>query len=212
MTTHRPALIRFITGRYRDLQGLSTVADAGLLFLSAVGVYLARSGWVAAKWKFIILAAYAAYGWARFTLIRRWIDAYYASRCGRVHWSLAFPFAFPLYMQGLLGAPILVDLHVPAPVRVTLVLVLLAGLPARIAVRDWPYRAHWLLPFAAGVVLATRFTAVHTPEQARVWLPDAFFACGVSLALAGLLDHALLLKTLHAGPSDQAERAPVQGP
>ena len=96
--------------------------------------------------------------------------------------------------------------------RVALVMVLLAGLPAWIAVRDWPYRAHWLLPLAAGVVLALGFATVSTPAQSFAWLSDAYFAGGVSLALAGLLDHTLLLKTLQAGPSGQAEGAPVQAP
>jgi hypothetical protein len=210
MTTHDPALIRLAAGRFRDLQGLSTVADAALLLLCAAGLHLARSGWTGSAWGILFLTA--AYGWARFTRIRRWIDGYYVNRCGRVHWSLGFPFAFPLYMQGLLCAPVLVDVDVPTPVRVAFVLLLLAGLPFRIVVRDWPYRAHWLLPFAAGVVLAVMFAAVNTREEARAWLPEALVTCGASLALAGLLDHALLLKTLHAGPSHQSERTPVQAP
>jgi hypothetical protein len=210
MTTHNPALIRLVASRYRDLQGLSTVADAALLLLSGAGIYLAHAGWREWGWWFLILMS--VYVWARMTWIRRWIDAYYASRCGRVRWSLGFPFAFPLYLQGLLLAPILLDLRVPTQVRVAFVLLLLGGLPARIVSRDWPYRAHWLLPCAAGVVVAAMFAAVNTRQQATAWLPLAFFACGGSLAFSGLLDHALLVKTLHAGRSDQPERAPVQVP
>jgi hypothetical protein len=89
---------------------------------------------------------------------------------------------------------------------------LLAGLPARVVVRDWPYRAHWLLPAAVGVVAAATYAGVTTHDQARAWVPSALLACGASLTLAGLLDHALLMKTLHPVPTDQAEGAPVQAP
>ncbi len=212
MSTYHPGLIRLVASRYRDLQGLLTVADAALLLMPGATLYLHRLGWVGSPWLYGCLGCYAAYGWARFTVIQRRIDAYYANRCGRVELRLGRPFMFPLYMQGTLGAAILVDVGLPAPLRVALVLLLLAGLPGRIVVRDWPYRVHWLMPFATGVVLAVLFAAVTTKAQAKAWLPGAALACGTSLALAGLLDHALLIKTLHAPPSDQPERAQVQAP
>jgi hypothetical protein len=213
MTTQNPALIRLVTGRYRDLQGLATVADAAFLLLFAGVGYLARSGWIdRTPAMVLVIAVGGAYLWARFTVIRRRIDAYYASRYGRVQWSLGRPFLFPMYLQGTVSTQMLLDMGIPLPARVAIVLLVLGGLPGWIVVRDWPYRAHWLLPVAAGIVVAAMFSGVTTHEQAKDWLLPALLACGASLAFAGLLDHLLLMRTLHPGPSDQPERAPVQTP
>ena len=211
MTTPKPALIRLVTGRYRDLQGLATVADAACLLLFGAVGYLNQSGWIDRSGLLLIVIG-LAYVWARFTVIRRWIDAYYASRFGRVHWSLGRPFSFPVYLQGIVLSPNLVDMGVPVPARVAIVLLVLGGLPGWIVVRDWPYRAHWLLPVVAGVVVAAMLSGITTHELAKDWLLRALLACGASLALAGLLDHLLLVKTLHPGPSGQHERLPVQTP
>jgi hypothetical protein len=213
MTTHNPALIRLVASRYRDLQGLSTVADAAVLLILAAGAYLHRSGWLdTSSLVAVFIAICAAYFCVRFTRVRRWIDAYYANRCGRVHHSLGRPFPFAMYFQGLLLPQMLRDMGLPVPVGTAFALLLLAGLPGHIVVRDWPYRAHWLLPVAAGVVVAAMFAGVTTHAQAQAWLFPSCFACGASMAFAGLLDHTLLLKTLHPKPSDLPERAPVQAP
>jgi hypothetical protein len=213
MTTQNPALIRLVTGRYRDLQGLATVADAAPLLLLAAGGYAYHAAWLDRSRSIVLgIAVCGGYLWARFTWIRRWIDAYYANRYGRVQQSVGRPSPFLMYFQGIVLAPTLHDMGVPVPARVAIVLLVLGGVPGWIVVRDWPYRAHWLLPGAAGVVAAAMFAGVTTHEQVNAWLVPTLCACGVSLALAGLLDHALLTCSLHPSPSDQPERAPVQTP
>jgi hypothetical protein len=101
---------------------------------------------------------------------------------------------------------------VPTPARVALIMVMMAGVPAWVVVRDWPYRAHWILPLVAGVAGAATLAGVRTETQAWEWQRLVGLLGGLSIAVAGLLDHALLLKALGNGRALEVAQADPQLP
>lgn len=217
--------IAFVTQRFHELQGLRTVADAVPPLIFAAGLHWAQSN----RNVIILLCALAAYFAARATWIRSGIDAYYSRRLGRVDRSapnldgtLLFSQSRPLgwvdrsgstfdgllvFYQGLILAPMCRDL--PLSVQVPLIAAMLGFQPTWILIRDWPYRTHWLLPLGVAVAFALRLGAVATSQEVLAWQVQVCLAGGVALAIAGVFDHALLLRSLHNGQSvvDATERA-----
>jgi hypothetical protein len=220
--------IAFVTRRFHDLQGLRTVADAVPPVIFAA---LLRSG--ESNRNVIILACgLAAYFAARATWIRSRLDAYYSRRLGRVDRSVPNPdrtllfspsrplgwgdrnpnqdWIFLIY-QGLISAPMGRDMHLPVFVQVLLTMLMLGFPPIWILVRDWPHRAHWLLPLGVGVAFALRLGVVATSQEAVAWQVLVCLGCGVALAIVGALDHLLLVKSLGggAGARSTAEYADI---
>jgi hypothetical protein len=206
MSAKEPALVHLVAGRYRDLQGLSTMANAAMLLLCAGFVYWGRE-----RWHLPVMAAVVGgYLWFRFTWLRAALDEYYTRRCGRAGVSQYARVQGVFILQGAISAPVLRDLHVPMPAGVAIILLMLGGEAAWIAARDLPYRAHWWLPVFAAVICAAKYTGVTTVEQTFAWEAFALLTAGTAWALAGLGDHALLLRTLThqgelSGVPDRAE-------
>ena len=225
--------IAFVTRRFDDLQGLRTVADAVPLVIFAALLHASQS-----KLKIILACVLAAYFAARMTWIRSGIDAYYARRFGRVDRStphldgtFLFSRATPLgwhdrrgpdadgifirifiIYQGLLNSGSLNSDASPSVfVRIVVTMFMLTTClpPGAVLIRDWPHRTHWLLPLSVGVVCTLGVGAAATYHEGLVWQVLACLGYGVALAIAGALDHLLLVKSLGggAGAASKAEHA-----
>jgi hypothetical protein len=211
--------IAFVTQRFSELQGLRTVVDAVPALIFAAGLHWAQSNYHL----IILFAALAAYFAARATWIRSRLDAYYSRRLGRVDPSvpnldatLLFGQFRPLgwsdrsgpnsegiflFYQGLITAPMCRDIHLPGFVQILVIASMLGFQPIWILIRDWPYRAHWLLPLGVGVAFAFRLAAVASAREVDAWQVLVCLCGGVALAIAGVFDHALLLRSLNHGQS-----------
>ena len=187
------ALVRLVTRRHRELQGLRTVADAGGMILMGAGL----SSRTPTALAFIVeVVALSAYGWFWFKWTRLTIGAYYVSHVGRVAvrgWGP--PVTVTTLMALQLGA-ILIDLRVARWASAALFAVTLVARPAWYVVRDWPYRIHWLLPTAATGVATASFAKVVNHEDATLWWGEFALSIGTALLIAGWFDHRLLLKTM----------------
>ena len=185
-----PRLIRLVASHYREMQGLSTIADAILLGSFYVLAFVGSNLWLAvfAVWVggFLLL---------RFRAIARHIDAYYATRCGRVAGRPPRS-AFQWAIYGVVFPPALYDMHVARDGIVLFVVALLAVPAAWIVIRDWPYRAYWLVPCSIGIIWALKLASITTRHDVAVWQTHVSIAYAAALAVAGLLDHALLLSVL----------------
>jgi hypothetical protein len=207
--------IAFVTQRFQELQGLRTVADALPALLLAAGLYRTHSY----LHVIILFGALAAYFVARTTWIPSRLEAYYSRRLGRVDpiqpdvdATLLFArFSQPrrvhpsgpnsegtfLFYQGLLlpmyGGPL------PVAVQIPLVASMLGFQALWILIRDWRYRGYWVLPLVVGVSFALRLGTVTSARELHEWQALACLCSGVSLAIAGVCDHLLLVKSLGGG-------------
>lgn len=215
MATRSPALIRLVTARYRDMQGLRTIVEATLpfglglsLLVGRLASELADSLWPMA----LVFIPMAIWLWAKQTRIIRRIDAFYAERCGRVGGVLGLSAAVTYesaFVQAVVFLPILIQVGWPLWARIAIVLPLLTAQPLWTVVRDAPYRMHWLLPALVGFIAAFRLVDVRTSEQAFIWQMWVGIAGGLAIACAGALDHRLLLQTLHGGGDPAASTEQV---
>ena len=205
MATSNPALIRLVTARYREMQGLRTIADAALPFSMGLLLIIAMFASELADSEgpiFLALIPVVIWVWVKHTWISRRIEAFYAERCGRVGGVLGLSAAITYesaFIQALVFLPILIQFGVPLWARIAIVLPLLSAQPLWTVVRDAPYRMHWLIPAVAGFIAALRLVDVRTSEQAFIWQMWVSIAGGLAIACAGALDHRLLLQTLHGG-------------
>jgi hypothetical protein len=216
MTTKDPALIRLVTARYQEMQGLKTIVDAalplGLGLCLILGAY--ASELVDASWPIVlILIPMGSWVWVKHALIARRIDAFYRERCGRVRGVIGVSAVLTheaMLMQAVVFVPLLVRSGAPLWLRIAITLPLLVVHPFWTAIRDSPYRMHWLLPAVVGFVAAVRLVDVHTTEQAFMWQMWVSVAGALVIACAGALDHRLLLQTLGVGvhPTDSIEQVP----
>jgi hypothetical protein len=95
------------------------------------------------------------------------------------------------------------------PRGVTLLTVAIGGASAWVAVRDWPYRGHYLIGTIASAAVVFFSTRVE-PAQAFAML---VFAVSGAMMLEGLLDHWIARRHLRVkGPSDgEAANAQTRG-
>ncbi len=155
MSVATAARIRLVSSRYRELQGLLTIADAVFpLYMGAVLMAVARlDDSHMSPWVFVSLALpLLGYAIALFCWLRPRLLAYYASRFGRALGPNSVSGA-SLMPQGLLLSGMLADSRLPWLTTIVAV-VSLAGFPAWIVWRDWPHRWHWLLPVAVALIVA----------------------------------------------------------
>ena len=110
-------------------------------------------------------------------------------------------------MQGPMAAPILSDMGVPPATAQALVLILIAARPAWIAMRDFPFRAHWLVVAIVGMLLATQLPL--TRSSIFAWQMRVFFEVGLAWAFAGLCDHLILVRTLAGSPREDTPATDV---
>jgi hypothetical protein len=206
MSTKNPALIRLVAARYRELQGLRTVGDAGFLLLNAAGFWFIM--WTEREsFALVFGAALSVYLWWYFWRLRTQLDQYYAARFGRVGPQFYYWPVFLWMMQGPMAAPILSDMGAPATIAKALVLMLIAARPAWIAIRDFPFRAHWLVVAIVGILLAAQLPA--TRPAIFVWQMRVFFEVGLAWAFAGLCDHLILVRTLVGSPREDTSATDV---
>jgi hypothetical protein len=192
-----PRLIALVAARYRELQGLLTMVDAVLpLYLGAMLMLAGRFDAVAVRPWVLVGAAVPllAFVAARFRWLQPRIQAYYRLRFGRVQGL--YPSAGTNMMsQGLILAAILADARLPW-LTVIAVLATVGAWPAWIAWRDWPYRWHWLPAVGVSVLTAGSMSLMPSYAAALRHLAAWALSIGVSLAVAGLGDHLLLVRSL----------------
>lgn len=193
-----PRLIQLVAGRYRELQGLFTIADAGLILVigGCIGLLAIDSDPGPA---FLIGTSILEFGYL--TLWAAWIrprlKMHYANHFGRAGGGVRLPVA-NWSLVAILGVPVLADLHVgvPVPARMAFVFLVTGAYPLWIAVRDWPYRAHWVLPALVGALSAGALGSFAMQRPTAAWQGIVSVSFAMALTIAGLLDHLLLAKTL----------------
>ena len=207
--------IRFVTRRYQDLQGLRqlVILPACLLaFWSQPYVKLLRyDGPVAAGVGLLAsLVPLLIVVWTRPLL-----DRYYRRRFGCVaadrqqRWLDVGP-AAALLVTGLWIDMSRLGTSAPSAV-------LIAGtlLGLHVTIRDWPWRAHHLIP-AIGCAIGASATAMVPAmrvDNLQEMLRSPFTILMVSNIVAAYLDHRLLVRTLPPNSGDDAEieaAAPVK--
>jgi hypothetical protein len=203
------ALVRLVASRYRELQGLRTIADGGALIVMGAGLYAMWMYPRTATGAYFALFVFAlcGYGWFwwKWTRNRGEIDAFYSSQCGRIPVKSWGPPVVITTWLALECGPICLDLGIAKWVSVAVFAVLLAARPAWYVIRDWPYRILWLLPASAGVFAAASFASVVNREQASLWWGEFSLVIGASMLVAGWFDHRRLMKTLR--PSEATANA-----
>jgi hypothetical protein len=202
MSTKNPALIRLVASRYGDMRGLRTIGDAGCVLLPAVcsrvAMWAETRDPIAQAFVLGVFLAYALYLRLWWAHLRARVERSYDERFGRVAPRTVIPTSWTVVsaMLGVVCATILVDARAPAEVPIAIVLLSAAVWPAWIAQRDFPYRAHWVLVTIVAIVAVLQLPAL--PAARYVWRMQAMFELGAALAIAGLCDHAILVRTLNA--------------
>ena len=190
MDRHQLARIRLLSSRFHELQGFR-VAFAGLTIAVVFGTYLAAAdptdtgGLIAIGVSFVLMLPG-----------QLWMHRYYATTVGRqvrsrrnvwqtlVFFNIYFVIATFLdkrYPEIPAGGP-------------TLGVVVLASLI--LAIRDWPWRAHYLgVAAAVTAAFSANVFGVDVIDRGMT-LATTFLATGLAMVPAGLLDHRLLLKLM----------------
>lgn len=202
MATSDPRLIRLVAARYRELQGLATAFDVLLPLYVAAALVLPHDAAIVAGIVFLALTA-VSLAW-----LRPRIQRSYASRFGRASGGHLHLNGVVIYL-GLTMGPGL-EGTVPPWVRVVVIFLMLGARPARIVIRDWPFRLHWLpcVAVAATAALQLGMGSVHdvTFQQRQAgW----FLAASVALGMACLFDHALLVRTMTGSTGETAVSEPT---
>ena len=202
-----PALIRLITGRYYEMQGLKTAADAVMPIHFGLVFAFFYAGGSESLWLLgaMLMIPMAYWLWARWTWVSRRIETFYAERCGRVNAVYGVEYK-DFFMQAPMGVSVLRQFGAPNWSLGLIALALLSIHPLWIVRRDWPYRTYWLLPAVVGIAAALTTAAVRTKEDVYIWQGIVLLAGGVSMAVAGMLDHLLVLRTLQ--PAAEPDASP----
>jgi hypothetical protein len=203
MDRQQLARIRFLSARFLGLQGLR-VALLGAAIATVMGGHLMTTAAPTRE------SAMTALGIALFLMLpgQWWLHRYYASTFGRLQWKPLNPRLIPVL---LLAQVVLLTIFmylnrrfpgIPAG-GATIAWVTAIGLFC--VIRDWPWRAHYLGVVA---VVAVAFTAtLLNVGDGGTTLATTFFALGVSLVPAGLLDHRLLVRLLDEARRHQSAMA-----
>jgi hypothetical protein len=101
------------------------------------------------------------------------------------------------------GRALLGDAHIPWLTAIV-VLLCIGAWPAWVLRRDWPYRWHWLPLLFAAMGTAWSMSLMPSYSVALRHQGPWALAVGLSLAVAGLGDHLLLVRTLHGRPARDA--------
>lgn len=206
MTQERLERIRLLSRRFHELQGLR-VAVAGATITLCVGVYLAlapepsNNGAIAAVMLSFVLIVPGVFS----------LNRYYATNYGRQVMSpprhpkrlLLIWFAY-MVVTGTLNARI-PEIPAGAP---TLAVVAFASI--WLSIRDWPWRAYYLLaPIAvgSGFIASAPITGVLAPNMTIAVISLLF---GPSMVAIGLLDHLLLVKLMKEARESQTVPEAIQ--
>lgn len=192
MTREQLERVRLLSRRFHELQGLR-VALAGALLALVVGVYVlttpepsTNGALIAMLLSFVLIVPGV---WS--------LNRYYATKFGRQVWS---PPQHPSRIQLVFLAYFVVAWTlnarfeaIPAGVP-TVTTVAFASI--WLAVRDWPWRAHYLLAPAAvgiGFIASAPMMGILEPGMTVSML---FLLLGASMVPIGLLDHLLLVRLM----------------
>ena len=174
--------VRFLTSSYEEQQGLRTAAWM-LWFLGFIWIqqFVPRTGWMR-------VASYALVS-LNIPLIREPLRRFYARRTGRVTGRDFPPIEFRWVLWFLAAIPVLYA----GQSKVALACAWLAY-PTYLAWSGWPYRAHYVLL----IVLALAVTWNPGSPVGDADIQRRFLALAVGIALIGLCDHVVLIRTLTA--------------
>lgn len=183
--------IRLLSARFHELQGLRA-ALAGAAIAVTTGAYLlvtpapTNNGAMVA----LVIAFLPVLPGVR------WLNRYYADTFGRQVFDPK-PYVRPsLFLLWYAAIGTLLNASIPAIPAGTPTAATVAIVSVWVALRDWPWRAYYLLAPAA---VALAFTATASgggflaPGQTLV---VSFLAIGLSMVAIGLLDHWLLVRLM----------------
>ena len=179
------ARVRFVAGRYRELQGLRTVVDVVIFFgvWCLLAISPADRNAVPYIGALLLWAVFATWGAARVARFYRERFGVAADGHDTSEW-LRILLIWLVIAQGWVLAAVPTGLS-------------LYGL--RVAWRDWPHRSHWLLVALVGVAFALAFPGGHSPHLDD-WQWRFVWAAVPVLIFAGVLDHRLLVRAMRRAP------------
>ena len=188
MQQHRLNRIRFLSQRFSELQGFR-VAFTGLCITTGVGSYLAvaarptdNGAMVALVVSFLPVIPGV---WA--------LNRYYAATFGRQVAAPA-PWWHRLAMIPLFGVMTFLNARFPEIPAGGPTLFVVAVTSAWVAIRDWPWRAYYILATAAVALTFAASASVTGVLPAGQTLGAMFLAVGISMVPIGLLDHFMLVR------------------
>jgi hypothetical protein len=192
MNQERLERIRLLSRRFHELQGLR-VALAGAMMALVVGGYLMTTPEPSNNGAMIaVLASFALIVPGVWSLNR-----YYATRFGRqvssprirqnpwptlIIWWVYFAVAWTLNFR-------FPEIPAGVPTAATV-----AFASIWLAIRDWPWRAHYLFAAAAVAIGFTASAPVTGVLEPGMTLAMVFLLLGASMVPIGLLDHLLLVR------------------
>jgi hypothetical protein len=202
MDQQQLARIRLLSSRFRELQGLR-VAFAGGTMAIVSGSYLMATTAPTSSGAMIALLA-------SFVLMipgEWWLHRHYARTVGRQVPTPRNPWPVVAFVTIYLAIGIFLDSRFPeipsgAPTMATVVLASLV-----VAIRDWPWRAHYLGVAAAVTVAFCANVFGDGVVDPGMTLTTVFFVTGLSFVPAGLLDHRLLLRLMEEGRQPETATA-----
>ena len=181
--------IQLLSARFHELQGLRA-ALAGAAIAVGVGGYLlataepTNNGALGALVVSFVPVVPGVW----------WLNRYYAATFGRQVFTPK-PFVRPaLFLLAYTAVGMVLNATIPAIPAGAPTVAVVALVSVWVALRDWPWRAYYLLVPAA---LALAFTVTASGGGALdpgLTLSVLFVTLGVSMAAVGLLDHLLLVK------------------
>jgi hypothetical protein len=201
MTENHLDRIRLLSARFHELQGLR-VALAGACMALVVGGYLVawpqptnNGAMVAMLVSFVPVVA-----------IMPLVNRYYATTFGRQVWtpSRNLPLFMGIYLVIAWSMNAWIP-EIPAGGPTTATVALLSGW---VAIRDWPWRASYLLATAAVALGLAASAPVGGLLAPNMTLGVMFLLIGASMVPIGVLDHLLLVKLMKQARAPLTETAP----
>ena len=182
------ARVRFVAGRYRELQGLRTVVDVVtfLVIWCLLQIFPASRSTVPYTGVVLLWGVFAMFTtWGAARVARSYRERFGVAVDGQdtSAWLRIFLIWLVIAQGWVLAA-------VPTGLA-------LYGL--RVAWRDWPHRSHWLLVALVGVAFALAFPGGHSPHLDD-WQRRFVWAAVPVLIFAGVLDHRLLVRAMRRAP------------
>jgi hypothetical protein len=198
-----PRLVRLVTRKFNELQGLHAVAAGVQMALyTYVFTHFNGGGLDGLAQLFWMLPVITLGSWTA-----HWLPEYYSRRLGRVVparnterwicvawlllWSLPIPFEGPFRVFWLVWAMC----------------------PVWLIVDGWPYRAHHVITLGAAVYLARLRILGPGGFPETVWLViGGFYLLSLVMVLTGFADHAVLRRCLQPTPGSGASASTAAVP
>jgi hypothetical protein len=192
-----PTRIAFVTSRFHELQGLQRMHGLFVPVSFGATIVVARFA-PALAWAAVLTFGVLAAAWMVLWHIRlrERIGRYYASRFGRVNSAPIIESGGDGIFYAVVGNGFLTMVDAPHAARIVLAAALIGAWPAWVAVRDWPFRAHWLV--CVPVALLTAVDVSNAPTYGAVAERSGSWCLVAAAAFAAGCwgDHALLARVL----------------